>query len=299
MSYSFEVKKQLLSVTDPLCCRKAELYGFLLFSNTVSDSEIRLFTAYPEFRTRYLGFLMEAGVRKFELECQGNVVKKYLCRVSSPRDMRCLRAWLDGISFESPLQLDLRLLEKECCRRSFLRGAFMANGVMVSPEKNCSIELKTPHQLMGGAFFDFCKEAFELLPGSTVRNGKKLIYFKSWDSIKDFMALIGAKDTVYDLVNREIEHSFRSTANRRFNCDNANIQRSVDAAALHRNAIEALRSSSVILPEPLEEIACLRLEYPEDTLSALGQRCNPPISKAGAAHRLKKICELAEERGCL
>lgn len=297
MSYSFDVKQKLLSIVDNSCCRKAELYGFLLFSNTVSDSEIRLLTAYPEFRARYLNFLMEAGVKKFELACQGKTVKKYLCRISHPRDLRILREYLGGVSFASPLRLDLSVMEKDCCRRAFLRGVFMANGVMVSPEKNCSIEFKTAHQILGGEFFDFCKDAFDLLPGSTVRNGKKLIYFKSWDAIKDFVALIGAKDAVYDLANREIEHSFRSTANRRFNCDNANIQRSVDAASDHRRAIEFLYSKNIPLPDGLSEIARLRLQYPEDTLSALGQKCDPPISKAGAAHRLKKICALAEEKG--
>lgn len=297
MSYSFDVKKQLLSIRDELCCRKAELYGFLLFSNTVTDEELRLVTAYPEFRTRYLGFLMEAGVRKFSLECQGKTVKKYICRVSAPRDFRLLREWLGGITFSAPLHLDTRLLQRECCLRAFLRGAFMANGVMVSPEKNCSIEFKTAHHTLGSEFFELCKDRFDLLPGSAVRNGKKLIYFKSWDSIKDFVALIGAKDTVYDLANREIEHSFRSAANRRFNCDNANIQRSVDAATEQRQAIEFLLEQQFFLPDALREIALLRQEYPEDTLSALGQRCTPPISKAGAAHRLKKICALAQEKG--
>ena len=297
MSYSFEVKKQLLSISEELCCRRAELYGFLLFSNTVSEEEIRLVTAYPEFRARYLNFLIEAGVRKFELECQGKTVKKYVCRVSSPRDLRSLKEWLGGVRFSAPLRMDGALLQNECCLRAFLRGAFMANGVMVSPEKNCSIEFKTVHHTLGAEFFQFCKDEFDLLPGSTVRNGKKLIYFKSWDSIKDFVALIGAKDTVYDLANREIEHSFRSTANRRFNCDNANIQRSVDAATEHRKAIQYITDAQIELPEPLAEIARLRLEYPEDTLSALGQRCTPPISKAGAAHRMKKICAIAEEKG--
>ena len=135
MSYSFDVKKQLLSVENRLCCRKAELYGFLLFSNTVSEQEIRLVTAYPEFRTRYLNYLMEAGVRKFELSCQGKTVKKFVCRVAAPRDLRLLREYLNGVSFSAPLHLSETLLEQECCRRAFLRGAFMANGVIVSPEK--------------------------------------------------------------------------------------------------------------------------------------------------------------------
>ncbi len=296
MSYSFDVKKQLLSVSDHRCCRKAELYGFLLFSNTVTDTEIRMVTAYPEFRARYLNFIMEAGVKKFELSCQGKTVKKYVCRLTHPKDLRVLREYLEGVSFSSPLCLDYRLLEKDCCRRAFLRGAFMANGVMVSPEKTCSIEFKTAHQTMGTEFFEFCK-SFDLLPGSTLRNGKRLIYFKSWDAIKDFVALIGAKETVYDLANREIEHSFRSTANRRFNCDTANIQRSVDAATEQIRAIEKLSALGVVLPESLGEIARLRVEFPEDTLAALGEKCNPPLSKAGAAHRLKKICGLAAERG--
>ncbi len=295
MSYSFDVKKQLLEITDNRCCRKAELYGFLLFSNTVTDTEIRMVTAYPEFRARYLNFIMEAGVKKFELACQGKTVKKYVCRLTHPKDLRVLREYLEGVSFLSPLHLDDRLLQKDCCRRAFLRGVFMANGVMVSPDKNCSIEFKTAHQTMGAEFFEFCK-SFDLLPGSTVRNGKKLIYFKSWDAIKDFVALIGAKDTVYDLANREIEHSFRSTANRRFNCDNANIQRSVDAATEQVQAIETLATLGVELPDSLGEIARLRVQYPEDTLAALGEKCNPPLSKAGAAHRLKKICGLAAER---
>ena len=297
MSYSSDVKQSLVSLDAARCCRKAELYGFLLFSNTVSDGEIRLITAYPAFRARYLGFLMEAGVRKFHLECQGNLAKKYVCSVDSPRDLRLLREWLGGVSFVSPLHIDSRLLESPCCQRSFLRGAFMANGVMVSPDKNCSIELKTAHHIMAEEFVEFCRDTFELLPGFTERNGKKLIYFKSWDSIKDFMALIGARDAVYDLANREIEHSFRSTANRRFNCDNANIQRSVDAAAEQREAILFLQRIDFDLPAPLAEIARLRIEYPEDNLAALGQRCDPPVSKAGAAHRLKKICAIAKEKG--
>lgn len=283
----------MLSIEDPLCCKKAELYGFLLFSNTVSDTELRLVTAYPEFRTRYLGFLMQAGVRKFSLEYQGKTVKKYVCRVFAPGDLRALRSWLGAVSFASPLHLDRRLLEKECCRRAFLRGAFMANGVMVSPEKSCSVEFKTSHHTMGSEFFTFCQEEFELLPGTSLRNGKKLIYFKSWDSIKDFVALIGAKDAVYDLANREIEHSFRSTANRMCNCDNANIQRSLDASAEQCKAIRRLLDCSYPLPESLMQIARLRLEYPDDTLTALGEKCTPPVSKAGAAHRLKKICTIA------
>ena len=297
MSYSSDVKQSLVSLEVAPCCHKAELYGFLLFSNTVSDEELRLITAYPAFRSRYLGFLMEAGVRKFHLECQGNVAKKYVCSVDSTRDLRLLREWLGGVSFASPLRIDSRLLESSCCQRSFLRGAFMANGVMVSPDKNCSIELKTAHHTMADEFVAFCRDTFELLPGLTERNGKKLIYFKSWDSIKDFMALIGAKDAVYDLANREIEHSFRSTANRRFNCDNANIQRSVDAAAEQRSAILFLQNAGVELPATLAEIARFRIEFPEDNLASLGQRCNPPISKAGAAHRLKKICAIAKEKG--
>ena len=297
MSYSFDVKKKLLSIENDLCCRKAELYGFLLFSNTVSEEEIRLVTAYPEFRARYLNFLMDAGVRRFELSCQGKTVKKYVCRISSRRDLALLRSYLSDVSFASPLHLDRRLLSEEHCNRAFLRGVFMANGVIVSPEKSFSLEFKTPHQILGGEFFDFCKEVFDLLPGTTVRNGKKLIYFKSGDAIKDFSALIGARDVVYDIANAEIEHSFRSTANRRFNCDTANIQRSVDAASEQIEAIRFLQQSKTDLPEALAEIARLRAEFPEDTLSALGQRCNPPISKAGVAHRLKKICMLAKTVG--
>ena len=140
MSYSLEVKQKLLSIQDSECCRKAELYGFLLFSNTVCETEIRMVSAYPEIRARYLSFLMEAGVRKFELSCQGKTVKKYVCRIAHPRDLRYLREYLGGVEFSSPLHLDFRLLEQDCCRRAFLRGIFMANGVMVSPEKNCSIE---------------------------------------------------------------------------------------------------------------------------------------------------------------
>ena len=120
MSYSFDVKKKLLSVNDASCCRKAELYGFLLFSNTVSDEEIRLVTAYPEFRSRYLSFLMEAGVRKFELACQGNMAKKYVCRITHPRDLRLLREYLGGISF-SKQHVRPPILTRTPLRRSLLR----------------------------------------------------------------------------------------------------------------------------------------------------------------------------------
>ena len=293
MSYSFDVKNQLPPPAEERCCRKAELYGFLLFSHRVSEKEIKIVTAYPEFRARYLSLLIEAGVRNFELSCQGTSVKKYLCRIARPDDLRRLRETLDGASFLPPLRLDLRLLEKDCCRRAFLRGAFMAGGVIVSPKKNCSVEFHTSHALLGKDFFSFCREQMDLLPGTSQRNGKTLVYFKSWDSIKDFLLLIGATDAAYDLANSEIERSYRSTANRRYNCDNANIQRSVDASSEQVAAIRKLRAAGIVFSAPLEEIARLREAYPDETLSYLGQRCTPPISKAGAAHRLKKIMELA------
>lgn len=293
MSYSSDVKRQLLSVSEPEACRKAELYGFLLFSNFVSSSEIRIVTAYPEFRARYLNFLIDAGVRRFELSCQGKTVKKFLCRISFPSDLRALFSYL-GTEFSAPLQMDRRLLQSQEHCGAFFRGVFMANGVLVVSPRSCSIELKTPHQILGREFFSFCQE-MDLLPGTSVRNGKKLIYFKSWDTIKDFLLLVGATDAVYDLANREIEHTYRSAANRRFNCDTANIQRSVDAAGEQQAAIRKLQAAGTVLSEPLAEIARLRMEYPEETLSYLGQCCDPPISKAGAAHRLKKICALAAQ----
>ena len=124
-----------------------------------------------------------------------------------------------------------------------------------------------------------------------------MAYFKRSEDIADFLAAIGAPLHAMELMNAKAEKDLRGGVNRRVNCDAANLDKSVEAAMSQVEAIRRLEREGVLitLPDKLREAAALRLAHPEDTLSQLAQRCDPPVTKSALNHRLRKLVELGRE----
>lgn len=133
---------------------------------------------------------------------------------------------------------------------------------------------------------------------SVLRNGIRILYIKTSEQIKDFLAYIGASTSVFDFVNAELEKSLNNNVNRVVNCEQANIEKSVNAAQKQIKAITRLKKKGYINMSPeLIALAEARLQHPEMTLEQLGKELTPELSKSGVAHRMKKITDLTKKKG--
>lgn len=182
------------------------------------------------------------------------------------------------------------MIEEDCCRTAFVRGAFLAGGSVTAPEKRYHLELATPHHSVS-------REAFSLLldlgfsPKETQRSGNSLLYFKQADAIADFLTTIGASQAAMAIMTAKVEKEMRNTVTRQINCDSANTDKTVAAAQAQMAAIRRIAKEYGLdaLPEPLKDAALLRITNPEASLSDLVLLSDPPVSKSCLNHRLKKI----------
>ena len=184
------------------------------------------------------------------------------------------------------------ILESDCCRQSFLRGAFLAGGSVMDPEKRYHLELLTGHA-------NVSREAFNLLlemgfsPKSSSRSGGYITYFKHSEAIEDILTTMGAPLASMSVMQTKMQKDMRNAVNRRVNCDSANADRIVSAAQEQLDAIRELdRLYGLInLPETMQETAMLRIANPESSLADLARLADPPVSRSCMSHRLKRLLE--------
>ncbi|MGN0429715.1 MAG: DNA-binding protein WhiA [Acetatifactor sp.] len=188
------------------------------------------------------------------------------------------------------------LVKNSCCRRAFLRGAFLSVGSISDPNKGYHLEFvcTIPEQaeqikkLMG---------EFDII-GKIVRRKKYfVVYVKEGSAIVDLLNVFEAHKALMEFENLRILKEMRNSINRKVNCEAANINKTVNAAAKQIEDIIFLRDYYGLenLPEPLRQTAGVRLEYPDSSLKELGELMDPPVGKSGVNHRLRKLCELAEK----
>ena len=189
------------------------------------------------------------------------------------------------------------VLEEDCCRTAFVRGAFLAGGSVTDPEKRYHLELATAHQSVSR---EVCSLLLDMgfSPRQTQRAGNALLYFKQADAIADFFTALGAPGTAMAVMTAKVDKEMRNTVTRQINCDSANADKTVAAAQEQLAAIRRIAreyGSLEALPEPLRDAALLRITNPEASLADLALLSSPPVSKSCLSHRLKKIMRLAPE----
>jgi hypothetical protein len=190
------------------------------------------------------------------------------------------------------------LLLRTCCKRAFLRGAFLASGSISDPEKSYHFEIVCGRQEHALLLQELLRE-FELDPKIVLRKKYYILYLKEGAQIVDALNIMGAYVALMELENVRILHEMRGSVNRIVNCETANIGKVVDAACRQVDDINYIRSKMSLdeLPPSLREIAALRLEYPDSSLKELGELCDPPVGKSGVNHRLRKLSQMAEKLG--
>ena len=296
-SFAGKVKNELCRVpVQRLCCARAEAYGVLLYGNTFSPTEVRLITESADFAARLPRLFQRAFGLKFDRlpeEERGKLIFGITDRSKLDRIINQL-----GYDPRQNLVLHVNfgLLEDECCRTAFLRGAFLAGGSVTDPEKRYHLELDTGHAQASREVAALLTE-LGFLPHSVRRGGSSVIYFKQSEHIEDLLTTIGAPAAAMDIMTAKVDKEIRNGANRAMNCDMANVNKTIDAALEQKNAIQRLQENGRLerLPEKLRQSALLRLQYPEMSLSQLAEKCDPPVTKSCMNHRMRKLLEEAKK----
>ena len=184
---------------------------------------------------------------------------------------------------------------RQCCRRAFLRAAFLGSGTMSAPEKAYHMEWVTDEESLCQTL-EKLLERSGLHPGQHIRKGRYVLYLKDSQQVSDALALMGASNAMLQMENVRIQKQMRGDANRAGNCDEHNADRMLLAAEQQLAAIRAISAAGGLsgLPKALREAAELRLAQPEMSLSELGQLLEPPVGKSGINHRMRRLVGLAE-----
>jgi DNA-binding protein WhiA len=282
MSFSSDVKAELCKVPiSKRCCACAEAYGVLLYANTFSSSEVRIMTGSPDFSRRLPRLFRRAfGVSFDSVPADLNASKQiYLI---NDRSKISVIFGIFGYEADKSLahHINFGVLEDDCCRAAFIRGAFLSGGSITDPSKRYHLELVTDH-------YNVSRETLSILlemgfsPKDTSRGGNYITYFKQSESIEDFFTTIGAPVSALEIMSAKVEKDMRNSINRKVNCDSANADKVVNAAQEQLDAIRRIDRSLGVenLPDKLQETAFLRIANPEASISDLAMLADPPVSK--------------------
>ena len=295
MSFSSSVKTELADLgVERDCCLKAETYGLLLFSRSFTASEMLLQTENRAVAQRWYHFVKKVCAVKPVLQES----KAGVCHLSIPSPSDRIKALetFGHSAQETSLHVNRANLEDECCMQAFVRGAFLSCASMTDPNKEYHLEFLMPRRRLSGDFVSILNE-LQIPSSQTLRKGVGVIYLKGSEHIEDLLTNIGAMSSTLQLMNIKIYKDMRNVINRRANCETANITRTVEAALAQAEDIAFLSEIGEFekLPARLREVAILRRDNPELSLSELGKLATPQLSRSGVNHRLTKLSELAAE----
>lgn len=299
LSFSAGAKAEVCRcVPQKRCCALAQCFGILLFCNSFSKDGIRIITESQEFAGLLPKLFKKAFGIVFDILPDEDAVGKLVFQITSPEKI-CVVMEAYGFDPREMLSLHINLpvVEEECCKTAFLRGAFLAGGSVTDPEKGYHMELATTHQRVARESFVFMEEVLGFQPKSARRGGGQVLYLKQSDLISDFLTFLGAPIASMGIMEAKLEKEIKNKVNRRCNCDEANTSKVVEAAQEQLAAIRFLRSKGYLesLPLKLRQAACAREENPEATLTELAAMMEPPITKPAMNHRLKKLVQTAKE----
>lgn len=294
MSFSGEVKEELVKVLPSARhCQIAELAAILEYTKAVKIDEKDSFFIEIQEETPYVarkGFtLLE---KTFNIESKMELIEN----IFRFRETDIVHKLLQAIKYEEGSHLVNPLVMKSlCCKRAFIRGAFLSIGSMSNPEKGYHLEFVCENQAQAEQIVNALAD-FEIEGRIVQRKRYKIVYIKESEEIVELLNVMGAHQSLMNLENLRILKDMRNSINRKVNCEAANITKTVNAATKQIEDILYIKEHYGFhnLSDQLREIAEVRLEYPDATLKELGEYLNPKVGKSGVNHRLRKLGELAD-----
>lgn len=299
LSFSAGAKAEICRILpNRECCALAECFGILLYCNSFGQDGIRIITESREFGLILPKLFKKAFNVTFDnfpsLESPGKLV----FQITDPEKISGIMESF-GFSFQDTLALHVNLpvVEDDCCKTAFLRGAFLAGGSVTDPDKGYHMELATTHQSVARQTYTLIREITGIEAKAAKRGGGQVLYLKNSDQVADFLAFLGASVAAMGIMEARLEKELNNKVNRRCNCDDANTSKVVEAAQEQITAIRVLEERGLLenLPAKLKQAADARLQHPSSSLTELAGMMDPPITKPAMNHRLKKLMEMAKE----
>lgn len=310
MSFSSHVKEELSRQVSPARhCQIAEIAAILSLCGKVHITEdnsytIRIHTENVAVARKYFTLLKKAFNIRADVAIRRNAFLKknrtYTVAVRKNEDaVRVLQAARllceDGDVYENMSVVKNLIIQNSCCRRAFIRGAFLAAGSISDPEKFYHFEIVCASMEKAEQLKEIIA-TFSVEAKIVVRKKYYVVYIKEGSQIVEILSVMEAPVALMELENIRILKEMRNSVNRQVNCETANINKTVSAAVKQLEDIEYIRDTVGLdyLPESLAEIAQARLERPDATLKELGEALSPPVGKSGVNHRLRKVSAIAE-----
>lgn len=299
VSFSAAAKAEICrSFPQKRCCALAECFGVLLCCNSFHTESIKIITESREFAC----ILPKLFKKAFELEFDSypslEAPGKLVFQIWDPDKIEVIMASFGfGVRDTLALHVNLPVVEEDCCKAAFLRGAFLAGGSVTDPGKGYHMELTTTHQAVAREAEALMRETLGFSPKLAARGGGQVLYLKQSDQISDFLTYLGARVAAMGIMETKLEKDLNNKVNRRCNCDDANISKVVEAAQEQLAAIRLLRERGLLenLPWKLSQAAKARMENPSASLSELAALMEPPITKPAMNNRMKKLVLMAKE----
>lgn len=309
MSFSMEVKEELSKeFTASRHCQIAEIAAIISMCGNISIDErehfrIRIHTENVYVARKYFTLLKKSFNIEADVSIRKNINGAEVYTIVIKKHSEALRVLqatklltLEGDISEDLSLVSNQVVRQDCCRRAFLRGAFLSTGSISDPEKSYHFEISCATEKKAGQICELL-ERFGLDGKMIPRKKSFVVYLKEGSQIVDVLNIMGAHVALMEMENIRIVKDIRNSVNRKLNCEMANISKTVSAANRQVTDIHYLAGKIGLeaLPENLRATAELRLEYPDVSLAELGNMLVPPVGKSGVNHRLRKLCAIADE----
>ncbi|MBQ2957724.1 MAG: DNA-binding protein WhiA [Clostridia bacterium] len=309
MGFSNDVKSELLR--EPMreeCCARAEMCAFFMMAGSISlkgfssyaltvSSENAAVVRYGFTQIRqFLGIAPELRTAR---TTQLGEHLRYQMTVEGEDAMRVME-WLDMKDSEAFLGIRREpseaILEKDCCKRAYIRGAFLTNGWLNMPEKAYHLEFAVQDErhaeILAGLL-----SGFEIHAKAVLRKTQWVVYVKDYEQLSEALGVLGAFQAYMSLENVKILKQLHNNVNRQMNCDDSNTDKTVRAAEAQLQDIEYIQEHGGLdqMPRPLQQIAEARINYPDANLAELGALLDPPIGKSGVNNRIRRMMAFAQQ----
>jgi len=305
MSFSTEIKTELQSIRQSSCCNRAELSALLHIGGSIEKNSEGLNLVFQSTNNAVIRRFMILLKALYDIDLtlikkQSQKLKKhdiFIVKISEKVDYLLSDLSLINQSAIFFQDVDQRIIEKECCKRAYLRGAFLATGSINSPDTSAyHMEIQAFSETQAEVIKDLAN--YYDLNAKVTKNKRGFItYLKEAERIADFLRVIGANNSLFQFEDSRIKRDFKNSINRVINCDLANEKKALDAAIKQMDQIELIEKYHKNFSKSISEAIFLRKTYPDATLLELSyaslEHFEKQISKSALNHRFRAIKDLA------
>ncbi len=305
LSFAAQTKKELTMIEADDCCEQAELSALIRMNGSVQVSNKKIILDISTENAAIARRIYSLIKKHFAVHTELLVRKKmrlkknnvYIVRIPAgvQEILSKLKIVSEGFMFTPGI--NKQMVSKNCCKRAYLRGAFMAGGSVNNPEgSSYHLEIASMYEEQCQALVDLANE-FDLNARCIERKKGFILYIKEGEKIIEFLSIIGAHQALFKFEDVRIMRDMRNSVNRIVNCETANLNKTIGAAVRQIDNIRLIQRHLGLeqLPDKLREVAEIRLAHPDMNLKEVGEMLKGGVSKSGVNHRLRKIDELAEK----